>query len=179
MAIVEIHQDNAESSLITIDRVHQKIHEGLHFSTSFYEKLAGAGSTTTILITAPATTVGQYHWVAEFGVDGPGLMTFSKAPNATATAGTILTAFNNNENNSNDTGLVHVANGTYTSSGTEMATYVIGGSAGNGANKVVIGGDGGARFEWELAPSSVHLLRWVADLASCRTVIRTHYYKEE
>jgi hypothetical protein len=41
MAVVEIHQDNAESDLIVVDRVHQKIHEGLHFSTSFYEKLAG------------------------------------------------------------------------------------------------------------------------------------------
>jgi len=74
--------------------------------------------------------------------------------------------------------LVHVANGTYTSSGTILSTYVIGGSSGVGANKIQVGGDGAARFEWELAPSSVHLLRWVADLASCRTAIRTHYYKE-
>lgn len=173
---VHIIQANAADAIPVIDVIHKKIHEGLHFSTSHYEKLAGALSTVTILITAPATN--QYHFVAEFGVDGPGLMTFSKAPNATATDGTVLVAYNNDENVANDTGLVHVANGIYTSSGTILSTYVIGGSSGIGATKIVIGGDGGHRYEWELAPSSKHLLRWVADLASCRTVIRTHFYKE-
>jgi hypothetical protein len=159
----------------TIDIVHAMIHAGKHFTTSRYEKLAAA-SALNILITAPAT--GQYHWVAEFGTDGPVLMTFSKAPDYDATGGTVLVGYNNDESASNDTALVHVANGSYVSSGTLLATYVVGGSSGNGAEKVVVGGDGASRYEWELAPSSVHLLRWVADLASCRTAIRTHYYKE-
>lgn len=173
---VAIYQKDATESVSVIDYTHKKIHEGLHFSTSYYEKV-GAASAINILVTAPAT--GQYHFVAEFGTDGPGIMTFSKAPNATASDSSVITAYNNDENSTAINTLAHTVNGTYTSSGTILATYVIGGSSGVGASKVIIGGDGASRYEWELAPSSKHLLRWVADLASCRTAIRTHFYREE
>ena len=159
----------------TIDIVHAKIHAGDHFSTSYYEKV-GATSAVNIMVTAPAT--GQYHFVAEFGTDGPGIFTLSKTPDVDATGGSAIVSYNNDENASNDSTLVHVGNPTYVSSGTTLATYVIGGSSGVGATKMIVGGDGASRFEWELKPSSVHLLRWVADLASCRTVIRMHYYRE-
>ena len=159
----------------TIDIIHAKIHAGEHFTTNYYEKV-GAASAVNLMVTAPAT--GQYHFVAEFGTDGPGMFTLSKAPDIDATGGTVLVNYNNDESASNDSALVHVGNPTYVSSGTVIARYVIGGSAGNGANKIVVGGSGESRYEWELLPSSVHLLRWVADLASCRTVIRTHFYKE-
>ena len=159
----------------TIDSVHAKIHDGNHFNTSHYEKV-GAASAVNVMVTAPAT--GQYHFVAEFGTDGPGLFTLSKAPDIDATGGTVLVGYNNDETASADTALVHVADPTYVSSGTVLEKYVIGGSAGIGANKVVVGAVGNTRNEWLFAPSSVHLLRWVADLASCRTAIRTYFYKE-
>lgn len=174
---VTVHPQN-EGSAKTIDHLHAKIHEGLHFSTSYYEKI-GAASAINMLITAPSAGAAIYHFVAEFGTDGPGILTLSKSPNATATSSMVVTAYNNNESSSNLSTLTHVVGGTYTSSGTILATYVIGGSSGVGGNKIIIGGDGAARYEWELGSESVHLLRWVADLASCRTVIRTHYYREE
>ncbi len=163
MANVEIYPQDVHGDPIAIDHVHAMVHEGKHFSSSYYEKI-GAGSAITLLITAPAS--GEHHFIAEFDTDGPGIMTFSKNPNATATSSTSITLFNNNENNSNTALMTIVANGTYTSSGTILATYVV-------------GGQGGSRFEWILAPNSVHLLRWVADLASCRTSIRTHCYVED
>jgi hypothetical protein len=159
----------------TIDIVHAKIHDGMHYSTSYYEKV-GAGSAVNVLVTAPAT--GKYHFIAVVGTDGPGILTFSKAPNATASSGTAITAYNNDESSANDTALVHIGNGTYTSSGTLISTYVVGGSSGTGDKQVKVGAMGETRVEWELAPSSVHLLRWLADLSSCRTVIRTYFYKE-
>ena len=163
--------------LKTIDEQHSKVHDGLSFTGNHYEKLAGAGSAVTILITAPATGA-HYHFIAEIDVDGPGLLTLSRAPNATATNGTVLTALNDNENSSNTNTLVHVANGTYTSSGTIMRSFVIGGSSGVGAQGAIIGGGKDGRFEIEFGLGSVHLIRWVADLASCRTAIRTHFYRE-
>ena len=176
MANVEIYPQDVHGDPIAIDHVHAMVHEGKHFSSSYYEKI-GAGSAITLLITAPAS--GEHHFIAEFDTDGPGIMTFSKNPNATATSSTSITLFNNNENNSNTALMTIVANGTYTSSGTILATYVVGGSSGVGATKVTVGVQGGSRFEWILAPNSVHLLRWVADLASCRTSIRTHCYVED
>ena len=92
MAVVEIHQDSASDSLSTIGFNHKKIHEGLHFSTSYYEKI-GAASAINILITAPST--GNYNFTAEIDTDGPGIFTFSRDPNATATGSSVITPFNN------------------------------------------------------------------------------------
>ena len=92
MAVVEIHQDSASDSVSTIGFNHKKIHEGLHFSTSYYEKI-GAASAINILITAPST--GNYNFTAEIDTDGPGIFTFSRDPNATATGSSVITPFNN------------------------------------------------------------------------------------
>lgn len=174
MPVVEIHQDSASDSVSTIGFNHKKIHEGLHFSTCYYEKI-GAASAINILITAPSTT--NYNFIAEIDTDGPGIWTFSKNPNATASGATTITAFNNNENSSNISTLTHTVGGTYTSSGTILVTHVIGNSSGLGANSIIMGGEN--MIEIELAPSSVHLLRFVADASSCRTSILTHFHKEE
>jgi len=168
-------QDSKSGAIRTIDSTHGKAHDGLSFVGSHYE-IVGAASAVNILITAPATNV--HHFTAEIDVDGPGILTWSRAPNATATAGSIITCNNKYEDSTNTNTLVHVANGTYTSSGTVLETFVIGGSSGIGANINISGGESGSRDEWLLGLSSVHLLRWVADLASCRTVIRTHFYRE-
>ena len=162
----------------SIDIVHSKIHDGLHFTTSYYEKITAGGSAINILITAPSSGTAIYHFVAEFGTDGPGIFTLSKTPNATTSDSTAIVAYNNNETSANTSSLVHTVGGTYTSSGTILSTYVIGGSSGIGANKIIVGGAGDSRYEWELGSESKHLLRWVADLASCRTSIRTHFYRE-
>ncbi len=176
--IAQLPLDDDDNSSV-IDSVHKKIHDGKHFSTSYYEKIAGAASAVNILITAPSSGSAIYHFVAEFDTDGPGIMTLSKAPNATASGGSVITAYNNDENNTTTLStLTHVACTDYTSSGTVLATYVIGGSSGVGASKTIIGGAGNNRFERILGSESVHLIRWVADLASCRTAIRTHFYKE-
>ena len=73
--------------------------------------------------------------------------------------------------------MIHTVNGTYTSSGTVLITHVVGNSSGLGANELIMGGEN--MIEIELAPSSVHLLRFVADASSCRTVILTHFHKED
>lgn len=154
----------------TIDVVHAKIHDGDHYTSMYYKKLVGAGSALNILITAPSTDT--YHVRAEFGVDGPGIFTLSRTPGFDATGASAITSYNNDENSANVSTLTHQAGGVYTSDGTVLNTYVI------GASRLAAGGDGAEHVEWILAPNSIHLLRWVADAASCRTVIRTQYYKE-
>jgi hypothetical protein len=161
--------------LIAIDAVHHMIHMGLHFTASQNNTLA-ASSALNVLITAPASP--QYHFMAEVDVDAPATITFSKAPNATATGSTAIVAYNNNEDSANTSTLTHVWGGVYTSSGTVLTTYVIGSVSGVGANKTTIGGNAGGRAEIDLGVSSVHLLRVLPGAATCVTTVRMYYYRE-
>jgi hypothetical protein len=161
--------------LIAIDHVHAMIHKGLHFTASQNNTLAAA-SALNILITAPASP--SYHFTAEVDVDAPATITFSKAPNATATGSTAIVAYNNNENSANTSTLTHVWGGAYTSSGTILTTYVIGSVSGVGANRTEIGGSQAGRAEVELGASSVHLLRVLPGAATCVTTVRMYYYRE-
>lgn len=168
--------DGTSGARECIDAVHTKIHQGLHFTASQYLSLAAA-SAMNVLITAPAT--GEYHFVAEVVTDAVATVTFSKDPNATASGATAIAAYNNNEKSTNTSTLTHVYGGAYTSSGTVLETFLMGSSSGNGANKASIGETVGGRNEWNLATSSTHLIRVVAGAATCQTVVRMYYYREE
>lgn len=160
---------------IAIDHVHAMGHDGLNFTTSQYVSLAAA-SALNVLITAPASP--HYHFISEVITDAVATVTFSKDPNATATGGTAITAYNNNENSSNTSTLAHIYGGIYTSSGTVLETFLMGSASGNGANRIVVGGSAAGRQEWEFASNSVHLIRVVAGTATCQTVVRTYFYRE-
>jgi hypothetical protein len=159
----------------TIDTVHQKIHDGLHFTSSTPVTLAAA-SAVNVLITAPAD--GIYHFTASVETDAAATITFSKAPNATASGASVITAYNNNENSANGNTLAHTYLGTYTSSGTVLLTSYVGAATGNPGQPFVVGGTASGRNEIEFSPSSVHLIRVLAGAATCRTVINTYFYRE-
>ena len=160
-------------SLISGEYAESKLKDGLFFSTSNYETLAAA-SLMTVLITAPAT--GIYSFMAECECDQPGVLKFSRAPNATATGGTTLVAYNHDGNSANTSALVHVANGTTTSTGTTLQTHVLCAATNN--NKAKIGFDESGKAPWRLGASSVHLLQFTADVGSSRTIMRTHFYRD-
>lgn len=173
---VTIYPKDDSSAISTMDLVHHEIHEGHHYFNHYYEKI-GAATAINIVIRAPVEG-GPYHLVGDIATDGPGIATISKSPNIT-TGVTIITSFNNNETSSNTTDLVFEAGGTYTSSGTVMQTFILGGSSGTGGNKTVLGSTGGLNNEYIVAGGSVHLIRFVADGASCRSVIRTSFYEQD
>lgn len=133
------------------------------------------------LETADCTILGDptVSTVGEIVTDGPGIGTVSINPNATTSGATTIVAYNNNENSSVVSTLTHTVNGAYTSSGTVLYTLIFGGTSGVGVNKATFGSTSGFSNEVILAPSSVHLVRFVADTASCRTVIRTSFYKQD
>jgi len=167
--------DAEHNARITIDTVHEKIHKGIHWNTSCYQ--AGS-SAMDVLVTAPANAgVGHYHFIAQIATTGPGTATWSKSPNYDATGGTVLTAYNNNEDSSNVSTLVHVKGGSYTSSGTILSTFLIGNTTGSAGLPIRVGGADGHNQEWELGYSSVHLIRFVPS-ASYESVIRTYFYRK-
>jgi hypothetical protein len=162
--------DSTTGARIGIDIADTEILQGLHFTASGYQDGASA---VNVLITAPALLT--YHFVAEVDADGPGILTWCKNPNATATDSTVIVAYNNNEDSTNVSTLTHVLHGTYTSSGTVMETWVVGGITGTGGN-IKVGGAVSLGRQWRLGLSSVHLLRFVPT-ATCQTAIHMYYYR--
>jgi hypothetical protein len=161
--------------LVGIDIIHHEIHEGNHYSTSYYEKI-GSGTAINVLITVGTKSI---HMVGEMVSDNPGMATFSKSPNATTTSSTAITCFNNNGNSSKTTDTVFTVGGTYTSSGTILRTYLFGSSSGTGGNKISMGSTAGEINEAILTPGDKYLIRFVADGASTRTIIRTAFYEQD
>jgi len=166
---------DASGCVTTTDFIHHQIHEGEHFFTSYYEKV-GSATAINILITAGSKEV---HMLGEIVCDNPGMAYFCVNPGCTASGGTVLTAFNNRESSTNVASTVTVVGGTYTSSGTVVRTYLFGSSSGTGGNKVSVGATAGEVNEAILAANSVHLIRFVADGSSTRTIIRTSFYEAD
>ncbi len=156
----------------TIDIVHHEIHEGNHFFTSYYEKI-GAASAINILITTGSKKV---HLVGEIATDNSGMGYFSVNPNATASDSSVITQYNNDASSSNVASMSTVVGGTYTSSGTVLRYYLMGSA---GTNKATVGNTAGEHNEAILAVNTKYLIRFVADNASTRTVIRTSFYEQD
>ena len=162
-----------EGGLIAIDYVHAKIHQGLNFTANTYHSDATA---TNIIVTAPAT--GQYHFAAFIDTTGPAAVYWCRTPNIDATGATVITAYNNNENSTNTSTLTHKLGGAWVSNGTVLNRWLIGATTGNPGTPTRLGGGSSHEHEWELLASSTHLIR-VVKTASCETVIRLYYYREE
>lgn len=162
-------RDASEGALIVIDDVHDEIHLGNHYTTSVYASI-GAASTLSVLITAPAT--GEIHLTGVLMADGSGVFTWSEAPNASG--GSALVAYNNRRDSANAATLTATSDPTYVSSGTILLTTHVG----TYAPSVNVGGQFANRQEWILAPSTLYLIRFTADGASCRTCIFAEWYEE-
>lgn len=166
---------DASGARVAIDFPHHEIHEGNHYTTSYYESV-GSATAINVLITVGSKPI---HIVGEIVSDNPGMATFSVNPNATATGSTVISCINNNGTSSNTTDTVFTVGGTYTSSGTVLRNYLFGSSSGTGGNKVSIGATAGEVNEAVLPIAGVYLLRFVADGASTRTIIRTAFYEQD
>lgn len=154
-----------------IDHTHSKIHEGLHWTASHAVNV-GTGTAVTVLISTPAT--GQYHLTYEMMASGLAISTFSEAPNASG--GTAITSYNNKRNSSNADTLTITHTATYVSSGSVIENFVHGSGGIPVSSK---GGGGETRNEWELAVSTLYLLKIDVLAASTYTAINLAYYREE
>ena len=158
-------------ALETQDHLHRIVHDGAFFSAD-YEITHGATTAGTVLITAPAT--GVYHMYFNVETNKAGAWTFSEAPNATATAGSTLTAYNNNRQSTESGGLTLIKQGTYTSSGTVLTSHILGSETG-GPQTVGIGGASGSMNFRILNVSTAYLLRHVpAETAT--SILHVYYY---
>lgn len=162
--------DYISGNRLIIEPSHGAIHEGTHFTVK-YNKIIGAGSVVSVMMTTPATATSKYiHFVAGVECDKAATWTFSQC---SASGGSALTSYNNNLNSSSTAGTTIVANPTITTYGTVYETHIIG-TTGNPTSRT--GGGVEQRNEWLLAPATQYLINVSTVSASSNTVINIPYY---
>jgi len=162
--------DPISGNRLIIEPVHGAIHDGVHFTVT-YNKVIGASSVVSVMITTPAATTGKYiHFVAGVECDKAATWTFSQC---SASVGSALTAYNNNLNSTITNPATIVANPTITTYGTILETHIIGTS---GKPNSTTGGGVEQRNEWLLEPAKQYLVNVTTVSATSNTVINMPYY---
>lgn len=162
--------DYISGNRLIIEPSHGAIHAGTHFTLT-YNKIIGAGSVVSVMITTPASSTSKYiHFVAGVEADKAATWTFSQC---SASVGSALTAYNNNLNSTSTSDTSIVANPTITTYGTILETHIIG-TSGNPAS--VTGGGVEQRNEWLLVPSTQYLVNVTTVSASTNTTITIPFY---
>lgn len=154
------------------DHLHEVVEDGLFF-TAFHRLTDTASTAPTVLITTPAT--GAYHMYFGVETNKPVSWTFSEAPNATATGSSAITGLNNNRVSVLTDPLTLTVQGTYTSSGTILASHIMGASTGGPQSGVVVVAVASANFRI-LNVSTKYLLRVVPAGSATTTIIQLYYY---
>ena len=156
---------------VSIDCVHEEIHEGKHYTLN-YTKTMDTVTAHTVTITTPATSAGVINLIVGCELTGAGTWTLSSAPESSG--GSSLTSYNNNRNSSATCGCTIAGGVTWTSAGTVFETHFIG--ANNPASKT--GGMAENRNEWILLPSTKYGIRTTNDAATVKSSITLYYYVE-
>ena len=138
---------------ITIDTIHQKVHEGRLFSGGYYNASVNNGATLDILFQTDATYI--FHGIANVSVGGDATMQMFEGVTFSA-AGTPITMSNHNRTSAKVLGGGAYHTPAITGTGNQMngTIYIPGGSGGNSS-----GGKGGFEQEYVLAASTNYLLR--------------------
>ena len=163
--------DTTVKATRVIDIVHAEIHAQDYWET-VYAETVGTATAVTVMWTAPSTTT-RVHFFPAVQASNSVTVTFSEAPNASG--GSTITAYNADRNATGTATTIIVSAVTYTSAGTVLDRFQLGGS---NAAQSKSGGEGGSRQEWIFASSGTYLIRAVADNASTKIVIKGAWYEE-
>jgi hypothetical protein len=118
-----VRVDEATWATTTITYEHHEIHAGNHYFVTGTTTLASDGQ-----ISFGITTSDSTEWAhLTFGVDATGQTTLDFYESATYTGGSAVTAYNNNRNSTNTSGLTIVSDPTFaTSDGTLISARAFG-----------------------------------------------------
>jgi len=168
---IYLPREQYSGNLRTIDPVHGEIHAGTYFTATHFVTV-GTGTAATVLITPPAAGTGKYlHFNAEIITSNSGIVQWCENP--VASGGTVVTSYNHLRSSSivNPATIVHTP--TVATIGTVLDTFI---AAGTSTNQVVIGVSAGQRDEWLPKNDRTYLIKFVADNAATRVLIKCEYY---
>jgi len=148
--------------LITEEWDHTAIHSGQVWRVGSYQTI-GASSTLSVMMTTG--TEENVHVSFAVNTNGPGVAQFFES--TVASGGTALTAKNALRSSTNTSSATLVTDPAISTTGSAIGVNVVGSEG----FKSEIGGSIESRV-WILKASTNYLVRFTADAASCRTVIR-------
>jgi hypothetical protein len=165
-------QDQISGNVTIIEPEHAVIHDGTHFTLTRSKTLDSVGSVNTVMFTTPSAGTNIYfHFIC--AVEADKKVNWSLYQNASASAGSTLTAYNNNLNSEITNPATIVGNPTITTNGTVLETHIVG-SASTPQSKT--GGGANARNEWVLAASTSYLVAVTATEATTESIITMPFY---
>lgn len=157
---------------ITIDNLNEEIHKGNRYTCLFLETIASTAGTSIIALTTNSEK--ELHLVFSLESDKAGEWQLSEG--AVVSAGTAITAYNNDRKSTNTCDCVIVANPTVATVGTILGYHIIGSTTG-GASKS--GGSAVANNEWIAKQNTTYLLKFTAAAPSAKTVQGLYFYEGE
>lgn len=164
--------DAVDSSQVTIDTAHHKVHEGEHYTVTDSATInSGAGNKKIWRFTTPNTAT-RMHFVLSFSSNQPGVLTFNENPTLNA-AGTGLTIFNSDRNSANATTLTAFKDTTLTGDGVSLTTVIIG----TNAPATRIGGNTRTNAEFILKQNEDYVLMFTADLNATIIAMVVEFYE--
>ena len=155
---------------ITEDFAHQDLHNEKVWRASSFGT-PGAGSTYTVMFVTPSVATGkEISVVGSVSSNGPGILTFQQAPNATG--GSAIIAYNGKMSSVLTADTVLTLDPTITSAGTIIETRFVG-AAGFKADT------GGTTISdvWLMKQATKYMIQFTADGASTRTVIKLAWHE--
>jgi len=163
--------DSISQARSIIDPVHEAVHDAIYY-TAHHLVTVGTATAATLLITPPAEETGyKLHFTADIITNNAGIITLSESPNASG--GTVIVSYNHFREVGENSPATITHTATYVSAGTVIDTFI---SSGTSTNQVKIGTDDGSVDEWIPDPSKLYLIRFVADNAATRVLMKCRYY---
>lgn len=171
----EIQVDNTTGHPISITTDHHHIHEGYFFEAFKKMALSANGGVLNIGLLTPVNAYVHYRKsLISTTADN---LTIDFFESATLTGGTILTPVNHNRNNSNIANSVLKDSPTISNTGTQIASYFLGGSAGVGQSRG--GAELGESNEWVLKSNTQYLIRFTNGSTAINTFNANFVWYEE
>jgi len=167
-AIEALPLDSVTGALRFIDVPHDEVHQGKSFNACHLDSDVDDAATVNLRLVAPDNDTRVHLF---FDVTGTLAITWEIFEDCTHNAGTAVTAYNKDRNNSNTAELVV----THTASGGADGTRLDAGTFGDGKKS---GGQERGSEEFILDQGKIYLLKATSHAANNRISIRARWYEE-
>ena len=158
-------------SLVSIPVEHHMVHEGKYFTATDYDTDIDISAPKYWRITAPNTTT-RIHCTIMVYVDAAGLVQFYENPTI-STAGTSLTAYNNDRNSSTAPTATVFKDTTTSNDGTLLEQAYLGTSN----NRTKIGGDSRQAVEFILEQNEDYIVKFTPAADDTQATIAVEWYE--